>query len=415
MAESIVKIPSAEAQGLDFLAFSFNGKHSWDDFHIYRTSDGDKYNENLTPVLQDKTAEVPGGDGMYYFGTTHKQKDFNISFAFDHLTETELKELKKWLNGKETGDLWFSEAPYKVWSAKPTGNSSIKYIPFEELDEQGNTIRIYKGEGSVQFTAYWPYAHTPDYVGNVLPSLNAHEKIIFTEQIETRYMYIESSNNVQILFLTKENKNEGFTKTVTAGKSILNFSSPYTFFGIIAYQNCNIKLWATTASTINGFNNDTNKKQLYPIGQIVNINEDGKTLDAYKSFTNNNEWSAASGLSETHNPGDNKGDLPAPFVMKAPETIDADTSPELTFKVGELEIKVQAATATKQADGSYRYTHHKSIEWDSKTGIVSAKVNEKRVVIPYTGNSLGAIPVDGIASDDIAINGGTLNYHYWYY
>ena len=160
MAESIVKVPSQEAQGLDFLAFSFNGKHGWDDFHIYRTSDGDRYNENLTPTLADKTAEVPGGDGMYYFGTTHKQRDFNISFAFDSLTEVQLRELKKWLNGKEMGDLWFQEAPYKVWTAKPAGNSSIKYIPFD--DENGQ--RVYKGEGTVQFVAYWPYAHTPDWV-----------------------------------------------------------------------------------------------------------------------------------------------------------------------------------------------------------------------------------------------------------
>ena len=160
MAESIVKVPSQEAQGLDFLAFSFNGKHSWDDFHIYRTSDGDRYNENLTPTLADKTAEVPGGDGMYYFGTTHKQRDFNISFAFDGLTEVQLRELKKWLNGKEMGDLWFQEAPYKVWTAKPAGNSSIKYIPFD--DENGQ--RVYKGEGTVQFVAYWPYAHTPDKI-----------------------------------------------------------------------------------------------------------------------------------------------------------------------------------------------------------------------------------------------------------
>jgi predicted phage tail component-like protein len=149
MAESIVKVPSREAQGLDFLAFSFNGKHSWDDFHIYRTSDGERYNENLTPTLADKTAEMPGGDGMYYFGTTHGQRDFNISFAFDSLTEVQLRELKKWLNGKEMGDLWFQEAPYKVWTAKPAGNSSIKYIPFDDFDKQGNKIRVYKGEGSI--------------------------------------------------------------------------------------------------------------------------------------------------------------------------------------------------------------------------------------------------------------------------
>lgn len=172
MAASIVKVPSAEAQSLDFLAFSFNGLHSWDDFNIYRTSDGDRYNENLAPTLSDKTTETPGGDGMYYFGTFHKQKDFNISFAFDHLTEQKLRNLKKWLNGKEMGDLWFQEAPYKVWTAKPTGNSSIKYIPFDDFDAQGNKIRVYKGEGTVQFTAYWPYAHTPDYVQDGLTYMN---------------------------------------------------------------------------------------------------------------------------------------------------------------------------------------------------------------------------------------------------
>jgi hypothetical protein len=60
-----------------------------------------------------------------------------------------LRELRKWLNGKEMGDLWFQEAPYKVWTAKPAGNSSIKYIPFDDFDKQGNKIRVYKGEGTV--------------------------------------------------------------------------------------------------------------------------------------------------------------------------------------------------------------------------------------------------------------------------
>jgi hypothetical protein len=62
------------------------------------------------------------------------------------------------------GELWFSEAPYKVWTAKPTGNSNIKYIPFSEMNEKGTIERRYKGEGNIQFTAYYPYAHTPDLV-----------------------------------------------------------------------------------------------------------------------------------------------------------------------------------------------------------------------------------------------------------
>jgi predicted phage tail component-like protein len=159
MAESIVKVPLDATMDYDYIAFSFNGKHSYEDFGIYRTSDGDRYNENLIPTLQDKTAEVPGGDGMYYFGSTHKQKEFNISFAFDNISETQLAEMKRWLNGKDVGELWLSEAPYKVWSAKVSGQPTFKYLPFEI-----NGKRVYRGEGSVKFVSYYPYAHTPDFV-----------------------------------------------------------------------------------------------------------------------------------------------------------------------------------------------------------------------------------------------------------
>ena len=75
--------------------------------------------------------------------------------------------MRRWLSGKELGDLWFEEAPYKVYTAKVTGQPSIKVIPFDETYTEGGvqkTRRIYKGEGSVTFTAYWPYAHTPDTI-----------------------------------------------------------------------------------------------------------------------------------------------------------------------------------------------------------------------------------------------------------
>ena len=301
MAESIVKVPSAEAQGLDFLAFSFNGKHSWDDFHIYRVINGDRYEENLSPTLTDKTAEVPGGDGMYYFGTTHKQKEFNISFAFDHLTEIQLREMKKWLNGKEMGDLWFSEAPYKVWSAKPTGNSSIKYIPFDELDEQGNTVRIYKGEGSVQFTAYWPYAHTPDYVG-------------------------QRANN-------------------------------------------------------------------------------GKDFDSYRDFINREEWGATSGLTASTGQcmGENPGDLPTPFIYTHPVALGDSTSQTNTYykiKIGNVSV----SGSTESFAGAEIIIEvpkgkvYNNLSWDSKTGLVSAKVgsSEKPTPILVTGHTCYAIPVGGV-------------------
>jgi phage-related protein len=67
--------------------------------------------------------------------------------------------MKKWLNGKEIKDLWFAEAPHKVYSAKVTGTSQMTSLAFAEDGK-----RVYKGKGTIQFTCYNPYAHTPDVI-----------------------------------------------------------------------------------------------------------------------------------------------------------------------------------------------------------------------------------------------------------
>jgi hypothetical protein len=53
------------------------------------------------------------------------------------------------LNDKEIHDLWFSEEPYKVYSAKITGVSTMSYLPFEEKDGDGKISRIYRGDGKI--------------------------------------------------------------------------------------------------------------------------------------------------------------------------------------------------------------------------------------------------------------------------
>jgi hypothetical protein len=77
----------------DFIGFSFNGIHS-SDLGIIRTSNGSRYDDNLLPTSQDKTAAVPGGDGTYYWDTSHTQKPFNIPIAFDSLTEEQYRRLR---------------------------------------------------------------------------------------------------------------------------------------------------------------------------------------------------------------------------------------------------------------------------------------------------------------------------------
>ena len=137
----------------DYMGFTYNGVHS-SELGIVRVSDGSRFNENLLPTMQDKTVQVPGGDGTYYFGSYYTQKPFSVSFAFDALTEDDLAELKRHFGDRGVHDLIFDETPYKIWSAKVTGTATIKYLPFDE----GSTHRLYKGEGSIQFTCYRPFA-----------------------------------------------------------------------------------------------------------------------------------------------------------------------------------------------------------------------------------------------------------------
>lgn len=139
----------------DYIGFTFNGVHS-SELGIVRTSEGSRFNESLLPAIQDKVVQVPGGDGAYYFGSNFTQKQFNISYAFEALTEVQLARIKKLFGDKKIHDLIFDEIPYKVYQAKVTGSASIKHIPFEE----GVTGRVYKGEGSIQFTAYIPFARS---------------------------------------------------------------------------------------------------------------------------------------------------------------------------------------------------------------------------------------------------------------
>lgn len=137
----------------DYIGFTYNGKHS-SDLGIVRTSNGSRFDESLLPTMQDKTAQVPGGDGTYYFGSYYTSRQFSVSFAFDNLTEEQIAQLKSHFGDKKIHDLIFDERPYKTWRAKVTGSATLKYVPFAESE----TNRIYKGEGTIQFTCYQPYA-----------------------------------------------------------------------------------------------------------------------------------------------------------------------------------------------------------------------------------------------------------------
>lgn len=140
------------AQKGDFISFSFNGVHS-SELGIIRTSDGSRFNENLLPTIQDKTVQVPGGDGTYFFGSYYTQRQFNVPIAFDSLTEEQVRRLYFHFGDKQIHELIFDERPYKVYMAKINGTPQIKTICFEVEGQ-----RIYKGEGTLNFICYYPFA-----------------------------------------------------------------------------------------------------------------------------------------------------------------------------------------------------------------------------------------------------------------
>lgn len=166
----------------DFIGFTFNGYHS-SDLGIIRVSDGSRYSESLLPTIQDKTVQVPGADGTYYFGSFYTQRPFNISVAFDNMSEVQLRQLKEVFGDKGIRDFIFDEVPYKIYRVKSTGTPNLKYICFNKDEDEfdrdyqvNNEIqskeelygigsrspfgRVYKGEGQLNFVAYEPFARS---------------------------------------------------------------------------------------------------------------------------------------------------------------------------------------------------------------------------------------------------------------
>ena len=154
-----------------FLGFTYNGRHS-SELGIVRINTGNRAEMPLSPSFKDSTAEVPGGKGLYYFNTQIQQRQFTINFAYDDLTEEDVRELREWLNPLEQGELIFDEEPYKVYTVKPNTQPKLSYLVFNkeittetfklyEPSTVKSSGRVYKGEGAIGLTAYYPYAKAP--------------------------------------------------------------------------------------------------------------------------------------------------------------------------------------------------------------------------------------------------------------
>jgi hypothetical protein len=71
---------------LDFIGFTFNGKHSLYDLNIYRVSDSNMYKFNWGLAQQDNITQYESNP-IYFLNSDYKEKEISVAIAFDSLTE----------------------------------------------------------------------------------------------------------------------------------------------------------------------------------------------------------------------------------------------------------------------------------------------------------------------------------------
>lgn len=146
----------------DFTGFYYDNIHS-STYHLIRTSEGDRYEEDLFPSFKDEEKDLVGGKGKAYFGTTLKEKKIPISVVFEDLREEDFRALRRWLKPDKFKALRLDERPYKAYWAKISKEPTFEYVCFMEEDKDSlSKIRVYKGEAKIEFVAFDPMGYCND-------------------------------------------------------------------------------------------------------------------------------------------------------------------------------------------------------------------------------------------------------------
>ena len=181
---------------IDFCGFQFNGVHS-STLDITRVSNGSRYEDELVPAFQDKTALIEGGDGTLFWESFYSQKPITIQIAYDGLSEEKLRKLRQVFNGKDMGELIFDEEPYKAYTVKVQSPPHLQYVCFD-LPTGG---RVYKGEGTIQFIAYYPYAKSVKKYLDLFPDAdypNKPEWKTASGMLDTKDVYDGTGANIHL-------------------------------------------------------------------------------------------------------------------------------------------------------------------------------------------------------------------------
>lgn len=280
----------------DFISFTYNGVYSTD-LGVVRVSTSNRYNDTLVPTAKEKTVEVPGGDGTYFFGSYYTQRPLTIDVAFDSVTEDQIRLMRATFGDRRPHELIFSDEPYKVYYAVSTGAPQIKYIPFNNYEvNSSNPPRVYKGEGTFTFTCYEPFAHCK----NEYKYLDQWQ--VGQQCIPSWYHYNNKAEwNLSANLLETQGEYDTFSTPAGSTTSSLKLYNPgdieADFQLIIEFdQNDSITLGAIKVTNgqgdLSGYNITLKTTSITKKGNDASIRFDSKTnliegLDSYGARTGN--------------------------------------------------------------------------------------------------------------------------------
>lgn len=206
----------------DFIGFQFGDYHSHD-LGLLRVSDGSRYNDVSVPNFTDTTTKIPGGDGTYYWDSFYSSRTFTIQCAFDNLTEAQIRKIRQVFDGKVEDWLIFDEVPFKKYRVKLQSPPQMKYLSFGE----GSTNRVYKGELTLSFISYTPYAiNTFKYLDQATYTNKAGVTTVFPNKDEwSNSVKLINSNNSYVS-MTASNTFYVYNPGDVATDNLITFAAP---------------------------------------------------------------------------------------------------------------------------------------------------------------------------------------------
>lgn len=307
----------------DFTGFSFNGFHT-EDLELVRVSNGDRYDDHIFPDIEDKTVEIPGNDGQYYFGSNFKQKTFSIEVAFDRLTEENFRKIHTIFSTRKIVPLIFDEEPYKIYYGKVQDSPEFHYICFDQdlTEEEKNDI-IEKGE-----EVEWIEEITKS---EIYPVLYQGYTPTFDEESATQEGYKLDY---------KKEKTQSLKKRIYKGEASFTFICYYPFAKTInkflnyykekGYDTQNIFQWSKAAGLLESKSSGKYHEQFEDIevevDKLESGGEDSKFFYTY-----------------------NAGDIPSPPLIYIP--FNGDSLGELNIGITEDVIPSSIETKAIQKKG----------------------------------------------------------------